>query len=67
MTQKTVNTPDMAAENKIPGPSGNRNQDVRPLSYPSLELDADCEPSRCWILKDTFLEPNIFEGLYAIQ
>jgi hypothetical protein len=57
----------MTAENEIPGPGGNRNQAVQPLSYPSLELDADCEPSRCWILKETSLEPNIFAGLHTIQ
>lgn len=42
MAQETVNTPDMAAENEIPDLSGNRIQAVQPMSYPSLELDADC-------------------------
>jgi hypothetical protein len=35
--------------------------------YPSFELDADCELSRCWVLEDPFLEADIFYGLYTIQ
>jgi hypothetical protein len=50
----------MVAKRKIPDPGGNRNQAVQPLSYPSFELDADCELSRCWILEDPLLEADIF-------